>query len=340
MKSVFQMTGTERAAALLVAMGPDIASDILKHFNEEDIDKITLHIARIDKLDPAEKEDLVGEFIIDLRKMKNNVSGGENKARELLIEAFGEDKASIILKKIESRELDKRFDFIKDVSAELLVTFLQDEHPQAITVTLTFLPPKKAASILKLLPRDLAKDIAIRMAKMDKILPEAVLEIANGLKYRYIEYIKGEGDDKPPGGVNALIDILSFMSFDEERRLISHFEESTPSISQEIYHRIFNFGNVVSLSNTEARILIDEISDDNLIAIALKGAGDDVRFKFIRNMSRNRATDVLNEMDNIGAVQLMKIEKARNDIVDIMRVLHDNGVISLTSGRGEDLYVE
>jgi len=338
MKPVHELSGPERAAALLVALGPEVASKILRHLDESNIDRISAQIARIEKLSPADREELVGNFLFDLKRFKKKIVGGEGKAREILENSVGREKADEILCKISPMNVEKNFDFLNELDPELLSAFLKDEHPQTIAVTLCYLVPGKSASILQSLSSDYQKSVAMRMAKMKTVSPDAVSEIARVLKKKYHEYLEKGENLNTSDGVDSLVGIFTYLKSDDEKRLMGYFDSSMPEISRQIRDRIFTFENVVSLTNSEVRVLIDEISDDQLIGVALKGAGDDIRFKFMRNMSQNRATDMLNEMNVLGPVRLTEIEDSRGKIVSVMRELNDSGILSLKND--DEIYVE
>ena len=338
MKSIFDMTGPERAAALLVALGPDIASDIIKYLDEKSVDRITAEIAKIQTLSVVEKEDLVGEFLIDLRKSSRNISGGEGKAREILVQAFGEDKAVDVLKKFNEKDISKAFEFLEDIDTGILASFLKDEYPQIIAVVLSHLPSARSGEILKSLDKDTAKNVAIRMAKMDRVSPDAIAGVAKGIRIKYEKFMKEQDGSSTAGGMESLLNIMSHLKGSEEKKLMDNLDKEVPILSESLRKKIFTFENIVNLANSEMRVLIDEINDDDLIARSLKGAGDEIRFKFLRNMSRNRATDIINDMKIMGPIRLSEVEESRDEIVNIMRTLHDNGIIHLT--REEEPYVE
>ncbi len=338
MKKIHEMTGTERAAALLVSLGPETAGEILKHLDEESVDLIATEIARIKTLSPEDREDLSGEFIIELNRARKKMYGGERRAREILEGAFGQEKADSLLQKLLRKNVENEFEFLNRIESEILASFLKEEHPQTIAVALSYLPADKSASIISLFPTELSKIVAVRMAKMKGVSPEAVSEIAKNLKKRYNSLRKQGYENGKTGGVDALVDILNNMNGDTERRIMGQFDSSIPSLSKQIRDRIFTFENIVNLTNPEVRILIDEINNDRMIAAALKGAGDDIRFKVVRNLSQNRATDLIEEMEAMGPLKLTEVEDARNYIVSIMRTLNDNDVISLR--KDNEIYVE
>jgi len=296
--------------------------------------KISGEIAKIRKLTAEDKEDLIGEFMVEIRKHRGASFGGENVARDLLVSAFGEEKSKDIFNRLSKQDLEKGFEFLRDVDSEILVSFLQEEHPQTIAVTMAHVPPKKAAEILKGLDSAAAKEVARRMARMDKTSPEAVVEIARVLRRKYDKYKTGPGMETT-GGVDTLVTILNYMSGDQEKSLMDYFDVQMPDVAREIRDKIFTFEHVANLENREMRVLIDEISDDAVIARALKGAGDEIRVKFFRNMSRNRATDILGDLDAMGPVRVSEIQAARDIIVGVMKTLNDQGTITIRKEREE-----
>lgn len=333
MKSIYDMNGTERAAALLVAIGPELASEIIKKLDGDSVQKISEEIANVGNLSVEEREYLIGEFLIDLRKNSGALYGGDVVAREMLVAALGEEKAEDIFLRLTRRDLERGFDFLKDIDTTFLVSFLQNEHPQTITITLAHLPSEKSAEILKSLDSGIAVDIARRMARMDKTSPEAVMEIARVIRMKY-EEVQTSGDRMDnAGGVGTLVDILNHMSGDQEKTILDHFDANVPEIAREIKDKIFTFENMLNLTNKEIRLLIDEIGDDHILAVALKGAGDDIRIKFLRNMSRNRATDIISDIDEMGPLRISEIQGARDEILTVVRRLNEWGLIIVRKER-------
>lgn len=337
MKAIYEMSGIEKAATLMVALGPDAASRIMKYLDENSLNMLAEQIAKVENLNVKEKEDLIGEFLLGLKKNRGTVFGGENAARDILKSAFGDKKADEIFHKLSRKDLEKGFEFLKNIDSKILTNLLRDEHPQTITVTLSYLPPEKSADILQQLSTYVGKEIVRRMAKLDKTSPDAVLEIVRVLRNKYEKYMES-GQQHESGGIDTLVDIMNQMSPEQENRIMNYFDSNLPLICDKIKDKLFTFDNVLNLTHDEIQILIDETRSDYLIAKALKGAGDEIRFKFLRNMSQNRATDILNEMDNMGPVRLTEIHEARNAIIDIMRTLNDNGLIALR--KNKEQYVE
>jgi flagellar motor switch protein FliG len=338
MKSIFDMSGTERAAALLVMLGQEIASQVMKHLDEDSIEAITAGMIKVQTLSQEDREDLIGEFMIELRRSSRTASGGINRARKMIIDAFGVEKADEMISRIENKDPESGLKFFAEMEDSDAFNLLKDEDPGVIALVLSYIDPAKAAKILKQLPGEKSRVVAVKLARMSNPSPEAAVAVARALKKRYKKIQDLKGEKGVEGGVDSLMGILAHMTSSQEKNILKDIDITLPHLSKEILERIFVFENVVKLSNSEVRILIDEINDDSVIARSLKGAGDDIRFKFLRNMSQNRAADIISEMDLMGPVRLSEIDECRDYIVDIMRSLNENGVIVMR--RDGEIFVE
>lgn len=323
------MNFAEKAAAFLIAIGPDAAAEIYRHLDEKTMLRISAEMARIDRLDPSERDDLIGEFINGIRNSRGTIYGGEEFARTFLTESIGAEKASTIIRKLELRNLDDTFEFLREAEPEVIRDLIKAESPQTCAVVIAKLGGERAAAVLKIMDRSLARETAVRLAKMKKISPEALLELSRILRKRFEAMNATAVAPASAGGTEALMRILNHVDGGSENRILSKLDETLPTQAREIRERIYSFESVVTLANAEIRILIDEINDDRLIALALKGAGDDVRFRMLRNMSNNRATDVLTEIERMGPKRITEILEARQKIVGIMKRLNENGSIIL-----------
>ena len=338
MKQFDEMTGIERAAYILVALGPERASDILKHLDEKSVEVISLEVMKVGKLSQDDKEEVLGEFILSLRQADRNLNAGEQSARDILEKAFGSEKSSEILKKIAIQDFDKEFDFFIDADANIILQLIRKESPQMIAVILNYMPAVKSAEVLKMLPKETAKDVALRMARLDSVAQEAVFDLVKRLKERYKKYTEDLQKGFSGEGLDSLVQIMSHMSNSEEQKLMQNLDGTIPEIAKTIKERVVNFESVYAMTNNDIRILIDEINNDYLIAVALKGAGDEMRFAFLRNMSQNRATDLLGEMDVMGAIRKSEALNAQDEIAKIIRSLYESGVIHLK--KPGEIYVE
>jgi flagellar motor switch protein FliG len=336
MKSIFDMKGPEKAAALLMILGPQITADILKHLDETSVERITAELIKMKSLPENEREELIGDFMIELRKTARSDSGGINRARKIIEESFGDEKADEMIKKIESRDVESAFKFLSTLEADELLALVKDEPAQMVALVLSFLPAKISGEIIKKLPRGKAADTALRLARMKNVSPEATVAVARALRKRYRTIKSEETDEKSEaGGIDSLASILDYMSSDSEKKILDSLGITMPEAAEELSERIFSFENITALSNAEMRLLIDELNDDYLIAFALKGADDGIRFSFLRNMSQNRAADIIEEMNRMGAVKLKEVLEYREVIVETVRQMEARGAIRLRRRREE-----
>ncbi|HPS57418.1 MAG TPA: flagellar motor switch protein FliG [Spirochaetota bacterium] len=329
MRSIFDMKGPEKAAALLMLLGPQITADILKHLDETSVERLTAEMIKMKSLPESEREELIGDFMIELKKSARTSSGGINRARKIIEESFGEEKADEMIKKIESKDVESAFKFLSELTADEILALVKDEPAQMISLVLSFMPPKTSGEILKKLPRDKAREAGLKLARMKNVSPEAAVAVARALRKRYRTMKSAEEDESHAGGISSLVSILGHMSSDSEKKILDSLGITMPQVAEEISERIFSFENIASLSNAEMRLLIDELNDDYLIAFALKGAEDEIRFRFLRNMSQNRATDIIEEMNRMGAVKLKEVLEYREAIIEAVRHMEARGAIRL-----------
>jgi len=320
-----------RAAAFLIAIGPSAAADVMRNFDEDTVVRLTSEMARIESLSASEKEEIIGDFMVEINRIKNTSYGGEAFAKKILVESLGSERAGEIFSKAQQLSPREQFSFLKEIPPETIRQLLDGEQQQTVAVVLAYIAPEKAAPVLKLIGSD-APEVALRIARMSKVAPEAVYRISQALKKKY-EKMQSVDFGDSPGGIDALSDILNHLDGGTEQNILDHLEKSVPDEARRIQEKIYMFENVTGLSNAEIRILIDELNDDTMIALALKGAGDEIRFRFLRNMSNNRATDIINEMEDMGAVRMSEILDARRRITSVMRMLNDEGRIFLRKDR-------
>lgn len=329
MKSIFDMKGPEKAAALLMVLGPQITADILKHLDETSVERLTAEMIKMKSLPESEREELIGDFMIELKKSSKAATGGINRARRIIEESFGEEKADEMIRKIESKDTESAFKFLSELTSDEILALVKDEPSQMISLVLSFMPAKTSGEILKKLPRDRAREAALKLARMKNVSPEAAVAVARALRKRYRAMKSTEADEAGAGGIDSLVSILGHMSSESEKKILDSLGITMPKVAEDISERIFTFENIASLSNSEMRLLIDELNDDYLVAFALKGAGDEIKFRFLRNMSQNRATDILEEMERMGAVRLKEVLEYRDAIVEKVRDMEARGAIHL-----------
>jgi flagellar motor switch protein FliG len=336
LKNINEMNGTEKAAAFLVAVGSEAASEILRLLDEKDVIALSNEISKIHRLSPEQKDDLLGDFIVQIRNNSGTVNAGEGAARRILCDAFGEVKADDILHKVKIKNSDNNFSFLKNALPEQIVDILVSEHPQIIAVVLSRIDSAKAGAVMRLLPKETQKETAVRLSKMGSIAPEAVSRMSEALSKKY-ERLSEKGFVQGKEGVNTIAEILNYLQPDAEKRIMDEFDSEMPEFAGEVRKRIsiFEFEIIMQLSNRDIRLVLSKITENRIIAKSLKGADDDIRFRVIRNISTSRAEDVISLMDIMGPIRLSEVNEARTYIVSIMKELSNKGQILIKKAGDE-----
>lgn len=328
--------GVRKAALLLLSLGKDQAADVLKHLDESLLESVILEMSKIRSISKEERESILKDFHSTIEELKGGATGGLQTAKLLLQQTVGEEKANVILKKIHKEETKNDFEFLNQVEPTVLQSILSMESPQIIAVTLSHLDPKKAADVLKIFPKPDQAKIAVRLATTSKTHPDVIQNIARILKKRYEERDKQEYSEA--GGAHVLANILNFMEKGTEESILQELDDESPDVADQVREKLYTFEDILSLDGREMRILINKLNDDETISLAIRGAGDELRKKFLGNMSNNRAQDILDVIEMKPRVTLREINEARNKIVQEARKLEDENLILFKKEKEE--YIE
>ncbi len=328
--------GVRKAALLLLSLGKDQAAEVLRHLDESLLEAVILEMSKIRSISKEERETILKDFHSTIDELKGSSVGGLNTAKQLLEQTVGSEKANVILKKIHKEETKNDFEFLNQVEPGVLQGILSSESPKIIAVTLSHLDPKKAADVLKLFPKGDQAKIAVRLATTSKTHPDVIQNIAKILKKRYEERDKQEYSEA--GGAHVLANILNFMEKGTEESILQELDEESPEVADLVREKLYTFEDILSLDAKEMRILINKLADDECISIAIRGAGDELRKKFLSNMSNNRAADILDSIDLKPRVTLREINEARSKVVQIARELEEENLILFKKDKEE--YIE
>jgi len=326
----------QKAAILLVALGPDVSAKLLQHLQEEEVETLTLEVARLDKVAPETRDEVVEEFRELCIAQEFISQGGVEYARQALEKAFGSSKASEILNRIVQAMQVLPFDFIKKTDHSQLLSFIQDEHPQTIALVLAYLSPNKAAQVISGLPHELRAEVARRIAIMDRTPPEVIREVERVLERRLSSVISQ--DLSQAGGVKSLVEVLNWVDRSTEKTILESLSENNPELAEEVKKLMFVFEDIVLLGDREIQQVLREV-DTKELALALKGVGDQVQEKIFRNMSERAASMLKEEMEFMGPVRLRNVEEAQQRIVNIIRKLEEAGEIVIARGGGDEIVV-
>jgi len=328
-----ELRGRDKAAILLVSLGPEVAGLIYKQLDEGTIELLTLEIANLRKITPDVKLQVLKEAQELLMAKEFLSQGGVDYARSLLEQALGSERAQEILRRITASLQVRPFDFMRHTDAQQVLSFIQGEHPQTIALILSYLVPEQAAAIMGGLPANIQWDVTRRIATMDRITPEVLREVERVLE-RKLSSVLGQ-DFTIAGGIEAVVDIINRVDRGTERNIMEMLEEKDPDLAEEIKRRLFVFEDVIGLDDRSLQRVLREVDIKDL-SLALKGATEELRSKFFKNMSK-RASEMLKEdMDYMGPVRLSEVEAAQQKIADVVRRLEEAGELIIQGRGGEE----
>jgi flagellar motor switch protein FliG len=328
------LTGRQKAAALLAQLGTERATKVLKSMTEMEVVELMEEMAQLPPLEPDVVKEIVNEFTQRAVALLTVGQGGVDAARKLLRERLGSARAEEILAQIAAASMVQPLSFLQRIEPLQVAGFLADEHPQTIAMVLAHLPPDYAAAVLRDLDPSLHADVAQRIAKLGRISPEVVEQVAQVLERKLSTVVRSGGAALRVGGVQGLVGILNNSERSAERQILGELEQIDPELAEEVRSQMFVFDDVVQLDDrTLQRVLRHIVPKD--LALALKGVDDSVRQKFLRNMSERAAEDLLEEIEILGPTRLSTVEAAQSAVVRTVRELEAQGEITLNRGDDE-----
>ncbi|TFB23215.1 flagellar motor switch protein FliG [Filobacillus milosensis] len=331
-----ELTGKQKAAVLLISLGPDVSAQVYKHLTEEEIEKLTLEISSVKKVDGSQKEEILEQFHQIALAQDYISQGGINYAKTVLEKALGENQASQIIGRLTSSLQVRPFDFARQSDPSQIYNFIQNEHPQTIALILSYLNSEQAAQILSELPEDTQSDIARRIAVMDSASPEVVSEVETLLEKKLSATVTQ--DYTETGGVESIVQILNGVDRSTERTILDDLESKDPELAEEIKKRMFVFEDIVTLDNRAIQRVIRDVENEDLI-MALKVASEEVQDLLYQNMSNRMAETIKEEIEFMGPVRLKDVEESQTRIVATIRRLEEMGEIVIARGGGDDIIV-
>ena len=328
-------TDCRKAAIFLVTVGLETSSRIFKGLREDEVETLTFEIARLDTVEPDQKDAVLQEFHELVMANRFISTGGIDFARELLERSFGSQKAIDIISRLTSSLQVKPFDFIRRIDPAIFLNCIQWEHPQTIALILAHMEPYKASIILQNLPYNIQGDVAHRITTMDWINPEILRDLELVLEKKLSAL---SVENYYAGGVDSIVDILNMVDRASEKQIINALEDDDPELAEEIKKRMFLFEDIAMLDDRSIQKIMREV-DSLELAKALKGANAEVQNKIFKNMSKRAASMLKEDMEYIGPVRLTDAEECQQKIVSIIRHLEDAGEIVIARA-GDKILVE
>ena len=330
------LNGRQKAAVLLISLGPDISAEVYKHLTEEEIEKLSLEISSVQQVDNELKDSIVEQFHQIAIAQDYISQGGVDYAKTVLEKAFGKQEALNIINRLTSSLQVRPFDFARKADPQQVLNFIQGEHPQTIALVLSYLDAEQAGQILSSLEEDVQADIASRIATMDSTSPDIIAEVEQVLEKNISSSLTE--DYTQTGGIQSVVDVLNEVDRGTERTILDSLEVQEPELAEEIKKRMFIFDDIVILDNRAIQRIIREVEDEDL-KLSLRVASDEVKDVIFKNMSSRMVDTFKEEMEYMGPVRLRDVEEAQTRIVSTIRRLDEIGEIVIARGGGDDIIV-
>jgi flagellar motor switch protein FliG len=328
------LKGRKRVAALLVALGPDKAGEILKHLAEGEVQALSAEMAALPRLPAETATAVMDELVHTVAADEQAAAGGVDFARAALEASLGKSRADEILEAIAARDGARPFSFLRKTPPDQICAFLQEESPQTIALVVASLHSTLGARVLGSLPADVQTDVALRIATMTDANPEVIRELEQGLRNKLANVLNTDLTDT--GGVESLASILNHAGRSAEKNVLQAIERTHPDLADEIRQRLFTFDDVATLPDRDVQLVLREVDQKDL-ALALRGVGDDVRDKLMANLSSRAAELVRDDMETMGPQPKAAVEEAQSNIVAAVRRLEDAGQITLARGEEDEV---
>lgn len=324
------LTGVEKAAILLISLGPELSSKVLKMLPDAMIEKVTFEIANITQVESRVRNEIMTEFI-ETQKASNYIrEGGLDYAKEILTKALGPKKAEEIISNSERlAQKRKPFTLARKTDPLQLLKTIMNEHPQTIALILCFLQSDKAAQVLSGLPDDLKADVAYRVATMNRTSPRVIKQIEQTLDKKLSNVL--EGNFESYGGIRTLVEILNSVNRGTEKSIMEALSREDEELAEEIKDNMFVFEDIINLDNSYIQRILREVDKSDL-ALALKGASKEVSDVIFGNISKRAAETLKEDIEFLGPVRLTAVEEAQHKIVAIIRKLDEAGEIVVNRG--------
>jgi len=333
-----QIPGLRKAAILLVMLGDEASSALLRELDQSEIEEVSREIARVQTLTPEESEGVLDEFHKMVTAHEYVIKGGIEFARKVLVNAFGEEHAQRLLDRLMKTMGNESlsFDALQKTDPQQLSKFIHSEHPQTIALILSHLNPSQAAALLHSLPKELRGDIAARMASLDQISPDIISKIANviGLKLRAL----GEMSREYYGGVDAVAEMLNRLDSNTTKDVLEDMEKNNAPLAESIRHLMFVFEDLLLLDVNAIKEVLAKV-DRKILTVALKGTSEKIKVHILQAMSQRGADMLREDMDAMGPIKIKEVEAAQQQIIGVVRQLETEGVVSLKGATGDQYVV-
>lgn len=329
------MSGQDKAAMLLSLLGVQTTQLIFKHLKDNDVKRMINTMANMRKA-PIWLSKRVLEEFYSLLNEDAALLFSENKGRDFIVNALGEERAKQLLGQVVDIDHGNTLESLELVDTRTLSNFLINEHPQTIALIVAHLPSEKKVDVLRRLPEGLQAEVVLRVANLDYVSPELIAQLDDVLKTELSTL--GSIDTNQLGGVEPIAEMLNLMDKTTEKNIMSRVEEKDPELADEIRKLMFVFEDLVYVDDRGIQNLLREVDQGKLV-IALKTAPEEVKVKIFKNMSNRAASLVKEELETLGPTKLSDVEKSQAEIVQKCKDLESQGKVFISRGGEGDALV-
>lgn len=319
-----RLTGKQKAAILMLLLGPEISADVFKHLSEEEIEQLTVEIANLRGVDRDSKDHVLEESHDLLTAEPHPFRGGADFARELLQEALGSRKAREIMDRLTASLQKRPFGAARKADPSHLFYFIKDEHPQTIALILAHLHVEQAAYILSSLPQERQVDVAIRLANLNQTSSDVLFEVESTLEKQLSA--SGTQEFVVAGGIDVVVNVLNRVDRATQSTIMAALDSEDPELATEIRNATIPFDALAHLDDHDIRRIVEAV-DKEVWSVALKTAGESVTDRILRNMPRRAADELRDAVEGLGPVRLRDVEEAQQNVMSVVRSMQRAGEI-------------
>tara|TARA_Y100001960_G_scaffold310107_1_gene369265 strand:+ start:1456 stop:2505 length:1050 start_codon:yes stop_codon:yes gene_type:complete len=330
-----QLTNTQKCAILMMLLGEEEASDILKNLGPKEVQQLGKEMYNVQGLDQDTVNKVLDEFLAIIKTQTDLGMGSSNYIKNVMTKALGENKAQSVLGRITPTESDKPIEILDWMDARSVTELISDEHPQIMSLIISYLEPGVAADVLVLLPEETQADIIHRIATLETVQPDALgeLERVMQLKFKTNTSLRASS----VGGIKAAASIMNFTKQNMEQRVMKSLGEKDRVLAKDIAESMFTFETLILMDDRSMQTLLRNV-DQEILIIALKGTDDELKDKIFSCMSQRASANIRDEMEVLGPVRLTEVQEAQKAVINVARTMSDEGTIVL-AGRGGDDFV-
>ena len=320
-----ELTSAKKAAAVIVALGAERASEVYKYLTDEEVEQLSLEIAKLDRLSPEDMQATVEDFYGLCITQKVINEGGVLYAKDVLEKAFGQQQATSFMERLSKSLRSKSFEFVRKADAKNIQMILQNEHPQTIALILSYARSDQAAQIIAELPRSIQLDVIKRIAELDRVSPEMIKLVETTLEKRFSSIISSD-----------IAEIMNRVDRATEKYIFDELGEKDAALADEIHKLMFVFEDIANLDSMSVQRFIREVDTKDL-AVALKSANENVKQLILQNMSSRMRESVEQDIQFLHNIRMKDVEEAQQKIVGVIRQLEESGEIVIARGEGDEI---